>query len=227
MSNIQYTPNDYYAYLQMSNRLHLLFESREDTNTFNSRPNVLGYEPSTADYDIVGDLIWFAEPISNQEKLERIHDGTIGTPCADKVVVIDDLDYYVPQQDTATDVTCTPDAELLGHIQLTLKALETDSIVISSHEEVSDYISRHPDMLEVLLHVAKLTSEEFSNKGSLSVEVYNDPEIGDEYLTLYVRQEQYDDYILKQIDSIRERYEELLTHKSGWIVVTTDFEVPR
>ena len=57
----------------------------------------------------------------------------------------------------------------------------------------------------------------------LSLEVYHDPEIEDEYLTLYVRQADYDEHVLSTIEDIRAGYEGELAGRSGWLLVTTDF----
>ena len=70
-------------------------------------------------------------------------------------------------------------------------------------------------------------SERFRETAQLSVELYRDPEFDDQYLTLYVRQERYQDDILKAIEGLSGAYEGELSGRAGWFLVTTDFEQPR
>ena len=89
--------------------------------------------------------------------------------------------------------------------------------------EVRDYLLRYPDMMDVLQSVCRTASEELGACSRLSLEVYHDPEIEDEYLTLYVRQESYNEQILDRLERIYAEYEEELAERSGWLLVTTDF----
>lgn len=109
----------------------------------------------------------------------------------------------------------------------TLKKLADNGIVVPNPEEVTEYLRRYDDMLELVLEVCQLTRGCFSPATQLSLEVYHDPEIEDEYLTLYVRQEDYEKDILKKIKTILEGYGEVLADKSGWFLVTTDFQPPK
>jgi hypothetical protein len=60
------------------------------------------------------------------------------------------------------------------------------------------------------------------------LELYRDPEIDDEYLTLYVRQRRYDaDKLLEEIEDLRAGSQAALRETSGWLLVTTDFRPPR
>jgi len=93
--------------------------------------------------------------------------------------------------------------------------------------EVRDYLLRYPDMTDLLLSVCKMARERFGAPTQLSLEVYHDPEIEDEYLTLYVRQENYDEQILDKVESICAEYEKMIAGRSGWLLVTTDFQPPR
>ncbi len=56
---------------------------------------------------------------------------------------------------------------------------------------------------EVVQVVCRTAAECFGEQVQLSLEVYRDPEIRDEYLTLYVRQENYDDeQLFNTIDEV-------------------------
>ena len=100
-------------------------------------------------------------------------------------------------------------------------------IVISRVAEVRDYLFTHPDLLDLLARVCQLALYKAGNDTELSLEVYRDPEIQDEYLTLYARRDDYDADFIMILEGIRSAYQEELSGRSGWILVTTDFGVPR
>jgi len=114
-----------------------------------------------------------------------------------------------------------------SQIEEVLKQLHQDWIRIPKPAGVRDYLVRYPDLTSILLFVCKIARERVGVYPELSLEVYCDPEIEDEYLTLYIRQDYYDEDILDTIEDIRTQYEVNLTGKSGWLLVTTDFRPPR
>lgn len=111
-------------------------------------------------------------------------------------------------------------------IEKVLNQLQQDGITIPRPSEVRDYLIRYSDMTDLVLSVCGLTRQQFDSQVQLSLEVYHDPEIEDEYLTLYVRQRNYDEDILGTIEDIYAQYEGKLTGKSGWFLMTTDFRSP-
>ncbi|MDQ1327006.1 MAG: hypothetical protein QG641_286, partial [Candidatus Poribacteria bacterium] len=56
---------------------------------------------------------------------------------------------------------------------------------------------------------------------------YRDPEIDDQYLTLYVRQSKYEETIMDKIEEIRLPYSDELADKTGYLLLTTDFQFPK
>ncbi len=82
-------------------------------------------------------------------------------------------------------------------------------------------------MADMVVHVCDLASRCLGPQSHLSLEVYHDPEIEDEYLTLLVRQEIYDECLLDAIQDVRKEYQQELAGASGWFLVTTDFEPPK
>ena len=60
----------------------------------------------------------------------------------------------------------------------------------------------------------------------LSLELYHDPEIDDDHLTLYVRQEPYSERTRETIDEIGRAIRPVLRKASAWFSVTTDFRAP-
>lgn len=111
-------------------------------------------------------------------------------------------------------------------IETVFNRLSSKQVTIPQPAEVSAYLLRYPDMMDILSSVCKTVSERFERQTQLSLEMYHDPEIEDEYLTLYVRQNYYDKHILDIIEDISAEYEKKLTGKSGWLIVTTDFRPP-
>jgi hypothetical protein len=100
-------------------------------------------------------------------------------------------------------------------------------IEIQNVAEVKYYLRSHEDILDLVCGVCKGVREHFPSNTQLSLEVYHDPEMDDEYLTLYVRQEEYETDILRKIKVILSGYSDFLKGKSGWFLVTTDFQPPK
>jgi hypothetical protein len=108
-------------------------------------------------------------------------------------------------------------------IEKTLNHLQESGIVIPKPSEVLDYLSRYPDIIGLLISVCELTVQRFDSQTRLSLELYRDPEIEDEYLTFYIRQQKYNENLMKRIEGIRANYEKMLVGMTGWLLVTTDF----
>jgi hypothetical protein len=96
-------------------------------------------------------------------------------------------------------------------------------IMVPQPDSLRNYSLQHLDMLSFLPLVSKIVVDRVDSASQLSLQVYHDPEIQDEYLTLYVRQPQYGESINRLIDEITAEYQEYLGDSSGWLIVTTDF----
>lgn len=112
-------------------------------------------------------------------------------------------------------------------IKEVLDELEHSGVMLPQPEPVRGYLLHHPEMVDLLPLVCKLARDRLGLHTELSLEVYHDPEIEDEYLMLYVRQRAYASDILDVIEDINAEYEAALTDKPGWLLVTTDFQPPR
>ncbi len=83
-----------------------------------------------------------------------------------------------------------------------------------------------PGMTDVVEKASAETRREFGDTAELTLELYHDPEIDDQYLILCVRQAAYEKHIMDRIEAVRARYRDALADKSGWLHVTTDFCPP-
>jgi hypothetical protein len=118
-------------------------------------------------------------------------------------------------KDAATDI--------LPEIKGVMDVLKSMQVKIPQVSEVSDYLLAHRDMSCLLPPVCSKLTKLFGENASLSLEVYRDPEINDGYLTLYVRQSEYKERFLDNIDEAMAEFEPMLAYVSGWLLVTTDF----
>jgi hypothetical protein len=111
-------------------------------------------------------------------------------------------------------------------IEILLDWLLDNRVLIPQPSEVRNYLLRYFDLTRILRSTCKLAMDRFGMQSRLSLEIYYDPEVEDQYLTLYIRQFQYNEDILKRIEELHEEYEVDLTDSAGWFLVTTDFRPP-
>jgi len=107
-----------------------------------------------------------------------------------------------------------------------LEILEILHINIAHRGEVLDYIVRNSGLDLVVMYACILTENEFRHDSTITLDIFQDTESRDEYLTLYVRQEEYDRDIIARMDRICDEYEPALTGQSGWVLLTTDYKSP-
>ncbi|MGB9597905.1 MAG: hypothetical protein ACPL7B_16595 [Candidatus Poribacteria bacterium] len=118
-------------------------------------------------------------------------------------------------------------AELLNKIQQVFSQVKSLEIMIPDSNDVQNYLLHYPDVIDLIVPICKLVRGKFKHPTQISLEIYHDPEIFDEYITVYVRQDSYDKNIMNKIEEIEKKYEKELINKNGWIIVTTDFKQPR
>ena len=90
--------------------------------------------------------------------------------------------------------------------------------------EVAEFLSKHKDIIEIVLTGCSLAHSGFNQNKSLTLEVFHDEEDGDEYLTLILRQNTYPDDFMDQIKKISNVYRSEIAGKSAYFLITTDFE---
>lgn len=100
-------------------------------------------------------------------------------------------------------------------------------IKVPQIEDVVAYLIQYPELSELVNQTLKASRQMFGQLAQLSLEIYRDIETKEEYLTLYVRQNQYDPDIMKQIKKIRRNCRNLIKTTKGRFLLTTDFRPPR
>ena len=100
-------------------------------------------------------------------------------------------------------------------------------LTIKNADEIINFLSENNEIIVPVLHGCMLAASNFDSDTQLSLELYSDPEYGDESLRLYVRQENYDNKIMDKIDQIYNSYHKDLMGLSTDFFVTTDFQLPQ
>lgn len=107
-----------------------------------------------------------------------------------------------------------------------LAGLAPYQVAVPQLRQVKEYLARHTELGALLPELSEQARKEFGRDAELSLEFYKDPEIDDQYLTLYVRQARYDTAIMARIDRVSRPFAEKLEQASGYLLVTTDFRQP-
>ena len=117
--------------------------------------------------------------------------------------------------------------DVITQAQDLLQLLRARRVVVPDAVAVQDYLAGHPDLAAVVLRVADLLQRDFGAAEQVALELYRDQDVADEYLTYYVRSPSYtDDSIMSRIRKLWTEYGADLMDKSGWLLVTTDFDEP-
>ena len=173
----------------------------------------------------VPEEIWENEYLRKQEKTRSIYVSwhsrleaaeTIATEAF--LNAVQNYNELIIEQQSSTETTL--------QYEILLKWLDQNRIKIPEPGKVRSYLANFPDMTNTIPSICKMVKDTVDKETQLSLEVYQDPEIEDEYLTLYIRKNHYDEGILDLIEKISENFQKELSKKLGWLVVTTDFRPP-
>ncbi len=126
---------------------------------------------------------------------------------------------------SSTALAASPSVEL--EVEELLAQLQGEQVAIPHAEEVREYISRHSDLLPVILRAALLTHAQFGDTARYSLELHRDPEYDDEHLILYVRQYVYEGDFKSKLERVWAECGPDLEGLEGWLLVTTDYRRPR
>jgi hypothetical protein len=104
-------------------------------------------------------------------------------------------------------------------------ALNSLGVLMPQEADVRSYLALHPDVTEAVEGICRSARLEFGPNAALILGVYQDPEIDDQYLSLYVRLESYPPDVLDRIREVSAAHDDAMADKSGFLLVTTDFRV--
>ena len=125
-------------------------------------------------------------------------------------------------------ITCVPVVFFSTPIAMPLIAqLQRYQVLVPKEPEVMGYLGAFSQLAAVLPEICRRVRAGLGQNVELSLELYKDPEVDDRYLTIYVRQKNYDSEIIKRIDKVSERFDDLLEKVSSFLLLTTDFRRPR
>lgn len=111
-------------------------------------------------------------------------------------------------------------------IETLLTRVQSLHVLTPKLGEIWDYLLYHGDILNLVELASQLARDSFPVPSQLSLEIHHDAETADQSLTLYVRQNQYEENIMERIDLIRDKLGEI---RSDWFIpffVTSDFQWP-
>ncbi len=124
------------------------------------------------------------------------------------------------------DLTSTIGTSVISQdIERLLKWLIEKGLRVVGPDEIRQYLLNFPDLIDVV-PVAVRAAHKHLPKAQLILQVYRDPEIDDSYLTLEVRLKEYDESVMSRIEEAESEFIDLLVGKSGWLLLTTDFQEP-
>lgn len=117
------------------------------------------------------------------------------------------------------------DSGITPRVENTLNYLKSLNVEIHQPGKIRDYLIQHIDMLPLLNSISERTRLKFMAAAQLSLKLNQEAYADDEYLILYVRQNHYDEGVMKRIKQIRNEYGYIMAYSSGWLLLTTDFRL--
>jgi hypothetical protein len=93
---------------------------------------------------------------------------------------------------------------------------------LENPHSIREYLLRFTELLDVIPKAVGAAKKHFP-EAQLVMDVYQDPEIDDNYLVLYIRLKHYDDSVIERLEEAEAEFLNQLVSKRGWIQLTTDF----
>jgi len=98
-------------------------------------------------------------------------------------------------------------------------------ILVPWPDGVNAYVRAHPELADLVRDMAATLVEEFRNgRSEIELDLYQDPEIDDRYLVLYVRLPEYDGSLMPRIKAVTTRFDDRRAKMDGRILITSDYE---
>lgn len=120
-----------------------------------------------------------------------------------------------------------PETSLINTVENVLRSLRSLKVLVPRPSEVREYLREYNDIIDLVYFVSDITRNKFGDGAQLAFEIFRDPESDYRNLSLYVRKERYEDDILDKFEELDCQYNEILSNKKGYILVTTDFSKPK
>jgi hypothetical protein len=117
--------------------------------------------------------------------------------------------------------------DLTTEVEFLLSTMASDGVVLQDPTSIRNYLHKYSDLVLILLPIYMVVQERLGSETQLTLQLYRDPEIEDEYLTLYARTNNYDQAYIDKVMEISRQVGSLLTDAAGWLLVTTDFRPPQ
>jgi hypothetical protein len=96
-------------------------------------------------------------------------------------------------------------------------------VAVTRSGEIAGYLREHPDLIGLASEMARATAKEFRGERShIELTLYQDPEIDDTYLAIYVRVPDYSQDLMSRLREVSRPFNERRARASGWILITTD-----
>jgi hypothetical protein len=96
---------------------------------------------------------------------------------------------------------------------------------VENPNSLREYLLQFTELLDVIPKAVDAAKKHFP-EAQLVMDVYQDPEIADCYLVLYIRLKHYDDSVIERLEKAEAEFLNQLVNKRGWIQLTTDFREP-
>jgi|GEM_PF-2376901 len=109
-------------------------------------------------------------------------------------------------------------------IQRVLKLIEKMGLKIEKTNDVTSYLLLFPDIIDVLPTICNRVVSKIGANNRVHLQLYNDPEIDDKYLTILIRTRDYEEEFMSMLDALSNDCLRLIENKNGWLVITTDFQ---
>jgi len=133
------------------------------------------------------------------------------------------------EEEDAQDIRCKERRgwfDIKSRCDHILDELPAMAVFLPNIREITHYLLVFPDMIDLLAPICGAVFERFPQPSQVALELFKDPESDDQYLTVYVRQMQYDEDILDILDDVSVPFDDILCDTSGWLLITTDFQDP-
>jgi DNA replicative helicase MCM subunit Mcm2 (Cdc46/Mcm family) len=116
-------------------------------------------------------------------------------------------------------------ASLVEQIDEELLKVLDQKVQLKNLDKIRDYLLQFPDVMNVIRKAINAAQKHFP-EAQLIMDLYEDPEIEDYYLVLYVRLKNYDDSFVDRLKEAQAEFISDLVNKEGWVQLTTDFRTP-